>query len=96
MTSECNFFEIKDHFSSNKDTDANKSKTFTSSEKWWISLVLALIFLIISSPFVYSLTSSLSSLLNLPPLYVMPGGTTAYGLFWHTIFFFLIVRIIMG
>lgn len=91
--SQCKFFEIQDCFSSEPKSE---DKSFTSAQKWWISLALALIFLIISSPFIYALTNGLSLVLGLPPMYVAGGGATTYGLFWHFIIFFLLTRLLMG
>jgi len=91
--SQCQFFEIQDCFSSESKSE---EKSFTSAQKWWIALAIALIFLIISSPFIYALTNGLSLVLGLPPMYVTSGGPTSYGLFWHFIIFFLVVRLLMG
>lgn len=98
MTSH-NLFEIQDHLfgdKSGKDSNTNINPTFTSSQKWWYSLILAVLFLIFSSSILYSLTSSISTALGLPVIYVTPGGTTFYGLFIHTLLFFFLVRILMG
>lgn len=89
----CDFFEIRNHFTQDQ---LNEGSSFTSAQKWWISLALALVFFIISSPFIYALTNGISIGLGLPPMYVAMGGATAYGLFWHTVIFFLLVRLLMG
>lgn len=62
----------------------------TSGQKWWASIILGLIFAIISSPPAYSLTSKLTSNTEVTHL-----NATLIGLLIHTVIFIIIVRIIL-
>jgi hypothetical protein len=66
--------------------------SMTNTQKWISAVVLGLIFAVISSPAMYSITSSLASE---GTLYVKTGGPTMAGLLLHTVVFILIVRLIM-
>jgi len=72
----------------------NCAKLVTSEEKWSISVVSGLIFLLISSPFLYGLTSSLFECVGLT-LASSKGLPTNIGLLVHSVVFVLIVRAMM-
>lgn len=61
----------------------------TNAQKWWASFVAALIFILISAPFTYSITNGLFGHTT------NPGGPTAWGLILHAIVFLLIIRLLM-
>lgn len=70
--------------------------TPSSRQKWNISLLSGILFLIISSPFLYSLVNrvaqSISPNLNLASY---EGCPTLSGLVVHTLVFILVVRLLM-
>lgn len=69
------------------------STEITNSQKWSISILSGLIFLIIASPPVYMLTNVIFEPLGLPT--IINGVVTPFGLILHTIVFILIVRLLM-
>ncbi len=69
-------------------------KLYTSNDKWFISLVSALLFLLIASPFMYKLTDRLFSLVGLN-IADSTGCPTMLGLGIHALVFLLIVRLLM-
>ena len=69
-------------------------KLYTSYDKWFVSLISGLLFLLIASPFMYKLTDSLFSLIGLN-LADSNGCPTMLGLVVHSIVFVLIVRLLM-
>jgi len=79
-------------------TDGNGGKnimpenTMTNTQKWVAAIFLGLLFAIISSPAMYSITSLIA---KEGTLYKSAGGATMLGLLVHTIVFILIVRLIM-
>lgn len=69
---------------------------FEQKQRWIASFVAALLFLIISSPTVYKLVSSIfSNLVPSLPIANGEGCPTMLGLVVHTIVFFLLVRAVM-
>lgn len=64
-------------------------KPYTSKDKWIIALMGGLLFLLLASPFLFSLTSSF----GLP--FAEGSCPTVIGLLVHTILFTLIVRLLM-
>jgi len=77
-----------------QEVKENCAKLVTSEEKWSISVVSGLIFLLISSPFLYGLTSSLFECFGLT-LASSKGLPTNIGLLVHSVVFILIVRAMM-
>jgi len=69
--------------------------TVTSSMKWWMVVLLALLFFVIAFPGTYTLTNSIWTGLGLPS-YLTPGGCpTVLAVLIHAIIFGLIVRILL-
>lgn len=66
-----------------------------SNEKWAASIVIGLLFALISNPFAYYVTSTITTKLGGMPLTV-GQGPNPIGLIIHTIIFILIVRAILG
>ena len=87
----CNLFEIQDKLLRNSNNEGG----LTSSQKWWASFVLALLFLIFSSPVAYVIISGISTMFYGPVLFVTPGGQTFIGLLVMTLIYFFIVRMLM-
>ena len=67
----------------------------TNEQKWRISVLSGLIFLLVSSPVLYQFTSSIGDCLNVK-LSNSLGCPTMTGLLLHTAVFVVIVRILMG
>ena len=66
----------------------------TSEEKWQISLLSAVVFFVVASPFLFGLVNSLTSRLGLR---ILVGGVPTYlGLAIHAAVFMLITRAMMG
>lgn len=91
----------------NKDCEKNKP---TSEQKWWVSLLIGLIFGFISSPLFYNFTNHIFNFICGSSmgveLYVnkvcyndysecIYGGATLLGLIIHTVIFTLIIRFLL-
>lgn len=71
-------------------------KPFTSADKWRVTLYTAVIFFIVSAPFLYILVDkTLGRLLGFR-VASTSGCPTLGGLFIHTVVFTLVVRALMG
>lgn len=71
-------------------------KSLSSSKKWSVSLLSGILFLIISSPFLYNIVNKL--MVKVSPNLVLcddKGCPTPLGLAVHTIVFILVVRLLM-
>ena len=86
-----------------KDNNCNDNK-LTSEQKWWVSLLLGLLFVFISSPFFYVFTNYVFNLFCGTCIYVdsidngycvVYGGPTLLGLFIHFIIFTLVIRFLL-
>ena len=69
----------------------NTLETPTSSQKWWASGLMGMLFIIFSSTAMYDLTGGI---IRRPTYY--GDGPTILGLFIHGLLFTLAVRIILG
>lgn len=65
----------------------------TESQKWIVGIYCGLLFLLISSPFMYTITEKLTSLVGWNTS--KNGCPNIGGLILHTIVFILLVRVIM-
>lgn len=65
----------------------------SSMKKWEISLIAALLFVIVSSPFVYSLTDKVSTAIGFDT--TLGRGPTIPGLILHFVVFLLVFRLIL-
>lgn len=66
----------------------------TSKDKWMAAVIAAVLFFIIASPFLFSVTNSLTSLVGLHTV-GETGCPNLGGLILHTIVFIVIIRILM-
>ena len=69
-------------------------KQSDDAQKWIISFVSAIIFMLVAAPYTYELTNKLVA----QPLglkFLSNGGVTPLGLIIHSLVFFFIVRIMM-
>ena len=69
------------------------SNPATNKDKWIISIIAGLIFLVISSPFMYKLTNDLAA--SFGQVTAFGGSPTMFGLVLHTVVFLLVVRLLM-
>jgi hypothetical protein len=66
----------------------------TSAQKWWVAIVLGMIFGLISSPLAYYLTSNI--FISLGGMSMVNGpGPNLVGLLVHTILYICIIRLIL-
>ena len=72
----------------------NDVNTPTSGQKWWFAVMIGLLFAIISSPIAYSITNYVTTMLGGKSL-TRPSGVNIIGLTLHTIFFIIILRLIL-
>jgi len=72
-----------------------KKKAVTSNQKWTISLFSALIFILLSLPFVYQLTNQLLAPMGIPTIDIN-GTPTLTGIIIHGVVYLLITRLVMG
>ena len=69
------------------------TKEISETQKWMVSFWSGLLFLLIASPFMYKLTGSLFSMLNIN---IESDGCPNYvGLIIHALVFVLLVRLMM-
>ena len=81
-------------FMMNRSSPSGDDKPYTSKDKWIVSLAGGLLFLLISSPFLYEASNSLTSLVGFNT--ASPDGCpNTGGLIIHTALFITIVRILM-
>ena len=69
-------------------------KNKDSLYKWWVSVLIGVLFLILSSPLAYYVTSTLTTKLGARATSDGPGPNYA-GVLFHAIIFTLIVRLIL-
>lgn len=72
-------------------TDSKDVTQATSSQKWWASALIAMIFIILSSSIAYDATSCV---LGRKTYY--GSGATILGLLLHGLLFMLVIRFILG
>lgn len=73
---------------------SNSKKPYTTRDKWIVSIILGFLFLILSSPFMYTITNGLFSTLGIKTsnLKGLPNGV---GLIIHGILFMLVVYLLI-
>jgi len=69
------------------------AKDLTERQKWMISIWSALLFLLISSPFMYNVTNSLTSTIGF--LTSSNGCPNIHGLVLHAVVFAILIRVLM-
>lgn len=70
------------------------SKPITNKDKWIISLISALLFLLIASPYMFKLTNNLLSSTGYSTC-DMRGCPNTFGLVLHASVFLLVTRLLM-
>lgn len=68
-------------------------KELSERDKWIVCLMSAILFVVISSPFMYRLTGSLTNAMGF--VTSNDGCPTIEGLILHTVVFALLVRLLM-
>jgi hypothetical protein len=66
----------------------------TKSHKWYLAIILGILFLVLSSPIVYSFTNRLFNNMGLPTVNDN-GVPTLFGIILHTLVFILIACIFL-
>jgi hypothetical protein len=66
----------------------------TGAQKWWCSLLLGMLFAIVSSCWLYGITNWMSKKCTGTVIY-KSGGPSLAGLLLHTVIFTLLVRLIL-
>lgn len=66
----------------------------TNKDKWLISIISGLLFLLVASPFLFTLVNDLTKRVGLA-IATPAGCPNTYGLVLHSIVFALIVRLLM-
>jgi len=69
-------------------------KPYTDRDKWIVSIISGILFLIIASPYMYTLTDALFSTFGINTI-KSSGAPNLTGLLIHTVAFVLIVRLLM-
>lgn len=71
-----------------------ETKVYTSKDKWVVSIISGLLFLLIASPFMFQVVNGMTSSFGLT--IASPGGCpNMAGLVLHTVVFILVVRLLM-
>ena len=70
------------------------NKPYTSKDKWIVSIIAGLLFLLIASPFLFSAVNSITSSFGMT-IASKDGCPNLGGLLLHSIVFMLIVRLLM-
>nr|QBK87691.1 MAG: hypothetical protein LCMAC202_00270 [Marseillevirus LCMAC202] len=77
-----------------KFTAEDCEKLYDSADKWRVSVLAGFIFMLVSSPFLYTMLAKVTSPLGLN-VASQSGCPTFIGLFITTVFFVLLVRLMM-
>jgi hypothetical protein len=73
--------------------DKNCETKFTSKDKWIVSIIGGVLFLLLASPYLFGITDNLSSLINIK---ISDNGCpNSAGIILHGIIFALAVRLLM-
>ena len=78
----------------NRDNTTGCLKPYTSRDKWTVSAIGGLLFILVSSPFLYEATNSLTTSLKLD-ITTGAGCPNIKGLVLHTAIFVVIARMLM-
>jgi hypothetical protein len=80
--------------SSSRFGDPITTSGLSEAQKWFLAIILGLIFAIFSSGLFYRLTNTIFSKMGIPTYY---GSEPSYfGLFLHTVIFILIIRLCLA
>jgi hypothetical protein len=66
----------------------------TNFDKWVISIIIGIVFLVLVSPFMFKLSNNITRI-NGPRTMNVNGSPTGFGLLLHTLIFIIIVRLLM-
>jgi hypothetical protein len=69
--------------------------TVTNSMKWWLAILLGVLFFVIAFPGTYNLTNAIWTSLGLPSFLTAPGCPTTLAVLIHALVFALIVRLLL-
>jgi len=72
-----------------------RDKPLTEQSKWFISSIAALIFMVVASPFMFTLTEQIINRLGLEIETITNGCPNLNGLLIHTVVFAILIRISM-
>ena len=72
---------------------SSKNDDLSESQKWVVSLMSALAFLLIASPFMYKITGEVTDAVGFSTS--VDGCPNVYGLVLHAVVFAIIVRLLM-
>lgn len=75
-------------------SSSEENKSYTSKDKWIVSLISGLLFLLIASPFLFQFTNGITSSFGLT-LASPSGCPNLGGLVLHSLVFMLVVRLLM-
>ena len=74
--------------------DTGCTKPYTSRDKWVVSILAGLLFLLIASPFLYGVMNSVTTSIGVS-VASAGGCPNIYGLIIHAVIFMAIVRALM-
>ena len=75
------------------EEDKNCNELYTDKDKWIVSIMSGILFLLIASPFLYSSVNSIFSQIGI--ITAKGGCPNVTGLILHSIVFVFIVRLLM-
>jgi hypothetical protein len=78
----------------NKDHANDCLRPYTSRDKWTVSIIGGLLFILVSSPFLYELVNSLTTSLNID-ITMVKGCPNIKGLVLHTVIFVVVARLLI-
>ncbi|AMQ10884.1 hypothetical protein [Brazilian marseillevirus] len=70
-------------------------KPYTSKDKWIVSAIAGVLFLIIASPFLFKIMNGLTGIFGISIADPVTGAPNLLGLLVHGLVFTLIVRLLM-
>lgn len=77
-----------------KPDDKHLGGRVTSFDKWVISIIIGIVFIVLVTPLMFRVTDKMSSLVGLHTV-KSSGVPTAFGIFLHFVIFVIIIRLLM-
>nr|WNL49763.1 transmembrane domain containing protein [Marseillevirus sp.] len=71
-------------------------KPYTSKDKWIVSAIAGVLFLIVASPFLFKIMNGLTGIFGISIADPDTGAPNLLGLILHGVVFMLIVRLLMN
>lgn len=71
-------------------------KPYTSKDKWIVSVIAGVLFLIVASPFLFKVVNGLAGIFGISTADPATGNPNILGLLIHSIVFVLVVRLLMN